>query len=199
MGKPQFSFMVLFIHALKTIITKTQTHKVSCNPNWPQTCFVKPRMTWNFWSSGLHLPSAGIMGVHHTFFFFKAVLRLNLRLCACQASTILTELPPQVLRCFFPRVKIQIYLLFYRDRNSASSCTDFGPIILMCQPQNVCQLAFKKMLCLILSVMMHACNLSTLEVEAEKSEVQDHPQLHSEFKASLGYMKSCQNKQNIEF
>lgn len=46
---------------------------------------------------------------------------------------------------------------------------------------------------------MHACNLSTLEVEAEKSEVQDHPQLHSEFKASLGYMRSCQNKQNIEF
>lgn len=70
MGKPQFSFMLLFIHSLKTIITKTQTHKVSCNPSWPQTCFVKPRITWNFWSSGLHLPSAGIMGVCHTFFFF---------------------------------------------------------------------------------------------------------------------------------
>jgi hypothetical protein len=29
----------------------------------------------------------------------------------------------------------------------------------------------------------------TLEVEAGKSEVQDHLQLHSEFKATLGYMR----------
>lgn len=34
----------------------------------------------------------------------------------------------------------------------------------------------------------------TLEVEAEKSEVQDHLQLHGEFKANLGYVRPYVNK-----
>lgn len=36
---------------------------------------------------------------------------------------------------------------------------------------------------------VHACNSNTQEVEGGGSEVQGHPQLHSEFKASLGYIK----------
>lgn len=32
------------------------------------------------------------------------------------------------------------------------------------------------------------------EVEAEGSGVQGHPQLHSEFEASLGYIRSCLKK-----
>lgn len=35
----------------------------------------------------------------------------------------------------------------------------------------------------------HACNLSAQELEAEASGVQGHPQLHSRFKARLGYMR----------
>lgn len=35
---------------------------------------------------------------------------------------------------------------------------------------------------------IHAYNHSNPEVEAEGSEVKGHPLLHSEFKASLGYM-----------
>jgi hypothetical protein len=33
--------------------------------------------------------------------------------------------------------------------------------------------------------------LSTWEMEAGKPELQSYPQLHSELKASLGYMRSC--------
>lgn len=35
----------------------------------------------------------------------------------------------------------------------------------------------------------HDCYHSILEVEAEASEVQGHPWLHSKFKVSLGYMR----------
>jgi hypothetical protein len=38
------------------------------------------------------------------------------------------------------------------------------------------------------------CFSSTHEVTAGQSEVQGHPQLHSEFKASLGYMSTCFKK-----
>lgn len=38
-------------------------------------------------------------------------------------------------------------------------------------------------------LVVHARNPSTLDGEASKSEVHDHPQLHSEFEASLGYMR----------
>lgn len=45
---------------------------------------------------------------------------------------------------------------------------------------------------------VHACDPSIQEVEAGGSGVQDHPQLHSEFKASLAYVRPLQaQKQNI--
>ena len=37
---------------------------------------------------------------------------------------------------------------------------------------------------------MHICKPSTWEVEAGGSEVRGHPQLHSEFEASLGYIRA---------
>lgn len=44
----------------------------------------------------------------------------------------------------------------------------------------------------------HTCNLSTQEVEAEKSEIWDYLGLHYEIKASLGYIRNCcLKKQNI--
>lgn len=39
-------------------------------------------------------------------------------------------------------------------------------------------------------IVVHVCNYSTGELEAGES-VQDHPQLHSEFKVGLGYVTSC--------
>lgn len=36
---------------------------------------------------------------------------------------------------------------------------------------------------------MHICNLSIWEVEARGSDIEGHAQLHSEFEASLSYMK----------
>jgi hypothetical protein len=36
-------------------------------------------------------------------------------------------------------------------------------------------------------MMVHACNPSTWEAEAEGLRVQSHPKLHSEFEASLSY------------
>lgn len=41
------------------------------------------------------------------------------------------------------------------------------------------------------------CNPGTWKVETERSEIQIHPQLYSEFKVSLGYMNS-RLKQNIK-
>lgn len=41
-----------------------------------------------------------------------------------------------------------------------------------------------------LVVVMHTCILSAQVVEAGGSEVQSHPQLHSEFEVSLPYMRS---------
>jgi hypothetical protein len=38
---------------------------------------------------------------------------------------------------------------------------------------------------------MHICEPSTWEVEAGGSEVRGYPQLHSEFEASLGYIRAC--------
>lgn len=40
-------------------------------------------------------------------------------------------------------------------------------------------------------MVTHTCNLRTWEVEIGRSWVQSCPQLHSEFKASLGYLKPC--------
>lgn len=40
-----------------------------------------------------------------------------------------------------------------------------------------------------LSVVVSACHLSTWEVEAKRLGIQVHPQLHSEFRASLADMK----------
>jgi hypothetical protein len=40
----------------------------------------------------------------------------------------------------------------------------------------------------------HTCDLGSWEVETESQGVKEHPQLHSKFKASLGYMKQT-NKQ----
>ena len=39
--------------------------------------------------------------------------------------------------------------------------------------------------------MVHICHPSTWEMEAGGSGVQGHPWLHSEFEASLGYMRPC--------
>lgn len=44
------------------------------------------------------------------------------------------------------------------------------------------------------SMVAHVCYLSTQEVEVGVSKILGHPQLHSEFKASLGYMRSCNRK-----
>jgi hypothetical protein len=40
----------------------------------------------------------------------------------------------------------------------------------------------------------HTCNFNVIEVQAGGSKVQDHAHLHSKFKASLGYMRSCLKK-----
>lgn len=40
-------------------------------------------------------------------------------------------------------------------------------------------------------VLTHAYDPSTQEMEARRLGVQDHPQLHSEFEATLGYMTPC--------
>lgn len=45
---------------------------------------------------------------------------------------------------------------------------------------------------------MSRCNLSTWEVETGESGVQNHPQLYSEFGASLGQMKIFQNTKKKE-
>lgn len=42
--------------------------------------------------------------------------------------------------------------------------------------------------------MVHGSNCSTWETEAEGPRVQGQPQLHSEFKVSLEYMKPCLKK-----
>jgi len=55
-------------------------------------------------------------------------------------------------------------------------------------------------------MVAHACKLSSREVEAGESEVQDHPARLKEFEASLAFTKPClknktkQNKkpQNLE-
>lgn len=41
------------------------------------------------------------------------------------------------------------------------------------------------------SVSVHVCNPFTGEVKAEGSKVQGKPQLHKEFKASMGCMRPC--------
>jgi hypothetical protein len=46
-----------------------------------------------------------------------------------------------------------------------------------------------------LGVAVHVCRPSTWEAEMEKSEVQGHLWLYSEFEASLWYMGPCINKQ----
>ena len=37
----------------------------------------------------------------------------------------------------------------------------------------------------------YSSKLSTWEMEAEKPELQSYSEIHSELKASLGYMRSC--------
>lgn len=44
--------------------------------------------------------------------------------------------------------------------------------------------------------MVHSCNSRMKEVEVRRSQVQGHPQLHNQFEASLGYMKSCFKKKS---
>lgn len=43
-------------------------------------------------------------------------------------------------------------------------------------------------------MVRHACNQSILEVEAERSKAQNHPQLVIEFEVSLSYMRPCLRK-----
>ena len=43
----------------------------------------------------------------------------------------------------------------------------------------------------------HSSKPSTGEGEAQVSSVQRHPQLHREFKAILGYLRSCVEKSKI--
>lgn len=43
---------------------------------------------------------------------------------------------------------------------------------------------------------MHASNLSTFKVEAERAEAQGHPQLLFKFKASLGHMTPAQEEED---
>ena len=38
-----------------------------------------------------------------------------------------------------------------------------------------------------MGIVVHSCNLSTWEAEAEESEVQSHLQMYSEFEAIVGY------------
>lgn len=45
----------------------------------------------------------------------------------------------------------------------------------------------------LLGLMMHACNPVTQEVEALRSGVQGHSQVHSKFKARLYYRRYCFN------
>lgn len=47
-----------------------------------------------------------------------------------------------------------------------------------------------------LGVLEQTSNLSTWDVEAARSEVQGHSQLHSELKASLGCGRLCLRKSN---
>ena len=42
------------------------------------------------------------------------------------------------------------------------------------------------------------CNCNIQKVEALESGGQAHPQLHSEFKARLGYMRLCLGEEDIE-
>lgn len=42
--------------------------------------------------------------------------------------------------------------------------------------------------------MVHVCHPNTQEAEAEGSEVQGQPWLHSEFEVTLGYMRPCLKK-----
>lgn len=46
--------------------------------------------------------------------------------------------------------------------------------------------------------MEHDCDSSTWEEQAGGPEIQDQPQLHGEFKASLGYMKLSKNNRNSQ-
>jgi hypothetical protein len=46
----------------------------------------------------------------------------------------------------------------------------------------------------ILGMVAHACNSSTLKGNAEKSEVQHQPQLHTEFESSMDYLRPCVKK-----
>lgn len=50
-----------------------------------------------------------------------------------------------------------------------------------------------------LGVVVHACKLSTGEVEAGGSEVQDHSPLHRDDEASLGYMRLFKEDQKEFF
>lgn len=44
------------------------------------------------------------------------------------------------------------------------------------------------------TMVIYACHPGTWEMEAEGSEVQSQPLLHSKFQASLDYVKSCQER-----
>lgn len=37
----------------------------------------------------------------------------------------------------------------------------------------------------------HTCNSSTLDLEAEGSQVESQPKLHKDFEDSLGYLRLC--------
>lgn len=44
-------------------------------------------------------------------------------------------------------------------------------------------------------MVLHACNSSIFNMELGRSGVEHHLQLHSVFKASLGFLRSCLKKQ----
>lgn len=46
-------------------------------------------------------------------------------------------------------------------------------------------------------MLVHACNPSTLEVEAGGPEVQGHLRLHSEFESNLGYRRICLKSERL--
>ena len=73
----------------KTVSNVSQTGLELC---------IQQRMTLNFWSSCLCVPSAGFTGVHHNAQVFQ-YWRWSPGFCACYKRTLQTRLYPQSLLC----------------------------------------------------------------------------------------------------
>lgn len=71
-----------------------------------------------------------------------------------------------------------------------------GPCL---QPQQMKCLSDQAYSCSVYkkSNLAHTCHPRTWEVEAEESRVQDQPQLHTEFKTSLGSMRLSKKKSDV--